>query len=342
MKCRFYENQFPDVEETVVANVKMIADMGAYVRLSEYNDKEGMILLSELSRRRIRSVNKLIRVGRSESVVVIRVDKDKGYIDLSKRRVYQKDLKQCDERFANAKMVNSILRHVAEQVGYTTDEELEDLYQKTAWHFDRKEKRKAASYDAFKKAITEPTILDECDISADIKEKLLEDIRKKLTPQAVKIRADIEVSCFDYDGIDAVKAALIAGKNCSNGTFPIKINLIAAPHFVVTTQTLDREGGIEAVNSILDTIKNAIEGFKGKFTIKEEARIVTDIDDEKKKGDGDEDEEESEEDEDEEEDEDDDGLMAPKGLDQQVDAEEASRDNRKKAGDDEDSDEEDD
>ncbi|CAI2307660.1 unnamed protein product [Caenorhabditis sp. 36 PRJEB53466] len=341
MKCRYYENQFPDVEETVVANVKMIADMGAYVRLSEYNDKEGMILLSELSRRRIRSVNKLIRVGRSECVVVIRVDKDKGYIDLSKRRVYQKDLKQCEERFANAKMVNSILRHVAEQLGYTTDAELEELYQKTAWHFDRKEKRKAASYDAFKKAITDETVLDECDISQEVKEKLLEDIRKKLTPQAVKIRADIEVSCFDYDGIDAVKSALITGKNCSTEVFPIKINLIAAPHFVVTTQTLDREGGLVAVNEVLETIKKAIEGFKGKFVIKEEARIVTDIDDEKKKLDGDEDEEESEEDEDEEEDEDDDGLMAPKGLDQQVDAEEASRDNRKKAGEEEDSDEED-
>lgn len=37
-----------------------------------------MILLSELSRRRIRSVNKLIRVGRNECVVVIRVDQDKG------------------------------------------------------------------------------------------------------------------------------------------------------------------------------------------------------------------------------------------------------------------------
>ena len=46
-----------------------------------------MILLSELSRRRIRSNNKLIRVCRSEVVVVIRVDKEKGYIDLSKRRV---------------------------------------------------------------------------------------------------------------------------------------------------------------------------------------------------------------------------------------------------------------
>ncbi|KHJ81647.1 S1 RNA binding domain protein, partial [Oesophagostomum dentatum] len=106
MRCRFYENHFPDVEETVVVNVRQIADMGAYVSLSEYNGKEGMILLSELSRRRIRSVNKLIRVGRSECVVVIRVDKDKGYIDLSKRRVYSKDLILCEERFAKAKAIN--------------------------------------------------------------------------------------------------------------------------------------------------------------------------------------------------------------------------------------------
>ncbi len=37
-----------------------------------------MILLTELSRRRIRSINKLIRVGRNEVVVVVRVDRDKG------------------------------------------------------------------------------------------------------------------------------------------------------------------------------------------------------------------------------------------------------------------------
>lgn len=36
-----------------------------------------------------------------------------------------------------------------------------------------------------------PEVLDECDISADVKEKLLEDIRKKLTPQAVKVSFNI-------------------------------------------------------------------------------------------------------------------------------------------------------
>lgn len=61
-----------------MVNVRSIAEMGAYVHLLEYNNIEGMILLSELSRRRIRSINKLIRIGRNECVVVIRVDKDKG------------------------------------------------------------------------------------------------------------------------------------------------------------------------------------------------------------------------------------------------------------------------
>ena len=54
--------------------------MGAYVKLLEYDNIDGMILLSELSRRRIRSIQKLIRIGRNEVVVVLRVDKEKGEI----------------------------------------------------------------------------------------------------------------------------------------------------------------------------------------------------------------------------------------------------------------------
>ena len=81
-----------------------------------------------------------------------------------------------------------------------------------------------------------------------MKAKLLDEIRKKLTPKPHKIRSDIEVSCFSYDGIEAVKNALIIGKNCSTEEMPIKvlclinemflidlqINLIAAPLFVVS------------------------------------------------------------------------------------------------------------
>lgn len=41
LNCRFYENEFPEVEDVVIVEVKQIADMGAYVQLLEYNNTEG-------------------------------------------------------------------------------------------------------------------------------------------------------------------------------------------------------------------------------------------------------------------------------------------------------------
>ena len=39
LSCRFYADEYPNVEETVVAKVYKITEMGAYVTLSEYNNK---------------------------------------------------------------------------------------------------------------------------------------------------------------------------------------------------------------------------------------------------------------------------------------------------------------
>lgn len=63
------------------------------------------------------------------------------------------DVEKCTERFAKAKAVNSILRHVAELLAYESDDQLEELYQKTAWLFEEKLKKKASAYDFFKQAV---------------------------------------------------------------------------------------------------------------------------------------------------------------------------------------------
>ena len=76
---------------------------------------------------------------------------------------------------------------------------------------------------------SEPALLDECDLDERTKEVLLNNIKGKLTSQAVKIRADIECACYGYEGIDAVKTALRAGLELSTEELPIKINLIAPP-----------------------------------------------------------------------------------------------------------------
>ncbi len=175
ISCRFYEDVFPAENDVVIANVYEITNSGSYVHLPEYNNANGMILHSELSRRRIRSINKLVRVGRSEIVLVIRVDTEKGnwpfqlippgYIDLSKRRVSNDDTIKCQDRYSKAKAVNQIVRHVAEKLNYT-NEQLEDLCAKTVWYFDRKAGNSNGSYDAFKRAVQYVSFLFRADDGA--------------------------------------------------------------------------------------------------------------------------------------------------------------------------------
>jgi translation initiation factor 2 subunit 1 len=65
-------------------------------------------------------------------------------------------------------------------------------------------------------------------------------IARRLTPQAIKLRADIELTCYTHSGIDAIKKALRAGEKQSNDTVPIKAKLVAPPLYVLSTNATDK------------------------------------------------------------------------------------------------------
>merc|ERR1719436_893496 len=73
--------------------------------------------MSELSSRRIRSVYKLIRIGKIYTLVVHAVNEEKGFIDLSKKRVdaTPEEKKLYADKYNNAKALNSITRHISSQ-----------------------------------------------------------------------------------------------------------------------------------------------------------------------------------------------------------------------------------
>jgi len=256
--------------------VRSIAEMGAYVALLEYNNIEGMILLSELTRRRIRSVNKLIRVGKQEVCMVLRVDKEKGYIDLSKRRVSPEDVIKVEERFQRSKAVHSIVRHVSE----IQHVEMESLYRQTAWRLYEKF---GHAYEAFCAAITDPdSIFNEelmPGLDASLRASMLDNIAKRLTPTAIKIRADIEVTCFHYEGITAIKSALMKGVELGTDELPIKIKLVAPPLYVMLCSALDKAKGIALLNKGIEIMQAEIRKSKGDLQVKAAARAVDERDD---------------------------------------------------------------
>ncbi|KAK4480689.1 hypothetical protein RD792_013770 [Penstemon davidsonii] len=292
LECRMYEAKYPEVDHAVMIQVKSMADSGAYVSLLEYNNIEGMILFSELSRRRIRSISSLIKVGRIEPVMVLRVDKEKGYIDLSKRRVSEEDIQGCEERYNKSKLVHSIMRHVAE----TMNNDLEDLYIHVGWPLYRKY---GHAFEAFKLIVNDPdSVLDTLTrevkeigpdgqevtkvvpaITEEIKDALVKNIRRRMTPQPLKIRADIEMKCFQFDGVLHIKEAMRKAEAAGNKDCPVKIKLVAPPAYVLNTQTLDKEQGIAILNKAIEACKEEIERHKGKLTVKDAARAVSERED---------------------------------------------------------------
>ena len=199
---------------------------------------------------------------------------DSGYIDLSKRRVSPEDVIKCEERYSKSRAVNSIVSHVAHKLDYP----VEQIYEKVLWPLDHSY---GHSYDAFKLAVTESAkVFEGIDIEPHVLRELEANIARRLTPQPVKIRADVEVSCFGYEGIDAVKAALRAGEAVSTENIPIKIKLVAPPLYVLVTHSTDKVGGVALMEQALEKIQETIEKSEGKVTVKMKPKAVSAVEDE--------------------------------------------------------------
>lgn len=89
------------------------------------------------------------------------------------------------------------------------------------------------------------------------------------TQSRTQVRADIEVTCYTYEGIDAVKAALIAGKAVGDERTPIQIKLIAPPRYVMDTMTLDKDLGKSVLEKAIEVVTEKIIESGGKLEVSE-------------------------------------------------------------------------
>ncbi|BAM39343.1 eukaryotic translation initiation factor 2 subunit alpha [Theileria orientalis strain Shintoku] len=312
--CRFYERKFPEPEELVMVKVNRIEAQGVYVSLLEYDDREGLILLNELSKRRYRSINKLVKIGRHEVVLVLRVDPVKGYIDLSKRRVTPEDIIKCEERFSKSKKVHQTVRHIAQKHGVS----VEELNRACIWPLY---KTYPHALDALKEAAAnKENVFKNLTLSQEIVDSLLQDIQLRLVPQALKLRCSIDVWCFGPEGINAVKTSLTKAKEVdpqvrkSSDQFSafdkqlrISIRLIAPPQYEIITSCFDKEAGLNTMNQTLEVIETNIRSFIG-GDFKQKCEVVVIGDDEKHLEDLLEQHESTDEEDEEEEEEEDEGM----------------------------------
>ena len=167
--------------------------------------------------------------------------------------------------------MHSIVRRVAEKL----DVSLLELNQKITWPLNRSTRWKSA-YEAFVFSIQdEAAVFGDLGLDDDVVAHLRESIKRRLSPQPIKIRADIQVSCYGYEGIDAIKEALKKAEKFALKNMPFKINLIAPPWYAMHTTCIEKQEGIDRCNAAVAAVKEAIEAKGGMLTVKFEARATS-------------------------------------------------------------------
>ena len=126
-----FKSKFPKCDQLVMAIIESEEKDGVYVILPEYNNIRGFIAFTEVSRRRKKDVDKIIKIGNNVVMIVLRSDEDKGGIDLSKFNIQDSEIANYTAKMKLHKELYNIFRYIFFKLkGYQDIEKIneEELY----------------------------------------------------------------------------------------------------------------------------------------------------------------------------------------------------------------------
>jgi translation initiation factor 2 subunit 1 len=262
-RTRMYRAEYPAQNEIVRVRVAKVDETAVYVLLLEYGQKHGMILLSDMSRKRIRSAMHVhARVGQEQVAQVLRVDDKKGYIDLTKRSVTPADAAECAARFERSKTVHSLLFDLANKTGGT----LLGLYEQFGWDLHE---RFGHAYDGLKLALRRPELaLGRYQLDEGLRALLRAKLEHRFGTKSITLRADVELTCFSPNGIDGIRAAIRAALAQASPDATLTCKVITAPKYALVCVCADRQDGAQTLQRACDAMAAEIKKQGGDVTLK--------------------------------------------------------------------------
>jgi translation initiation factor 2 alpha subunit (eIF-2alpha) len=86
-KYHWYKTKYPKVDQIVICKAVKIEEIGIKFQILDYLGIEAFMPLNELSRKKIKSIRSIFKEGDIKPLLVLRVDEENGYIDLSNKYV---------------------------------------------------------------------------------------------------------------------------------------------------------------------------------------------------------------------------------------------------------------
>jgi translation initiation factor 2 subunit 1 len=190
---------FPNEGDIVFCTVTNVQYNSVFVKLDEYERKSGMIHISEISPGRIRNIRDYVKEGKVIICKVLRINKERGHIDLSLRRVNESQRREKVEERKQQVIAENIIKSYA----LLHDKKLRDVYtpisKKILEHY-------SSVYGAFEDVVESGLSLASLGVEESTAKELETIIRDRIKPKQVTIEGELVVESYADNGVEIVNS----------------------------------------------------------------------------------------------------------------------------------------
>ena len=261
----FGRTEWPETGEFVVATVSRLEPYGAYVTLDEYDGKEALLHISEISSRWVRNIRNHVREGQKVVLQVLRVDANKGQVDLSLRRVNRDDKRKKLEQWKKSRKAESLIKAAATSLKMTP----EKLYSTVAQNIVDKY---GTVYDGLEAAAKKGAgALTEAGVNARTAEALTQAAKDKIVVKGVTIMGVFEVTAMGNRGVEEIKGLFEETKHIGDeNEVDTNIYTLGAPRYRIEVNAEDYKRAESALDRIVKFVEGEWAGHEGTIVFNRE------------------------------------------------------------------------
>jgi len=166
------------------------------------------------------------------------------------------------------------VENIVKMLAVHTNNSMETIYKKMIWPLYKTHEH---ALDALKEILDgNTTLLEKMKVDQKLKDELVKILKERLVPQPVKIRADFKLTCYTFDGIDAIKEALLSGEKKGTEKIPIKFTMIGSPLYECSLTTINKKEGYDIMNQALEEVKKSIKAKNGSYLLETSPMVIGD------------------------------------------------------------------
>ncbi len=189
---------WPGEGELVVCTVDAVKDFAAFVKLDEYEGRQGLIPISEIATGWVKYIRDHIREGQKVVCKVLHVDPIRGHIDLSLKDVNEHQRREKIREWKNEQKAQKWLGFATDAAGVDARKVRDAIFQKYT-----------LLYPFFEDVVLHPEeAFEGLEIEQRVKEAIVQTATQNIRIPKVTISGYLELSSTKPEGVNIIRRAL--------------------------------------------------------------------------------------------------------------------------------------